>query len=273
MKIVIAIATLLTLGSAGCSPQNKAEETPNPPPGDSLTLIFDAEPGIPIGYGQTWKCTVREVVAGELSDTEITLSTFGTGTAATHKMYNGYFQSIPPFDSYYALEVIFERLDERPGALSGFKAADGTTWQITTVKSTKNRLPWAIEGSYTVSGPDPTHKALGDLKLSDNKYVFTPLPFDGTPSVYTSPMLFAAEPEGNYTVEYYGDIEPDSRLDNLPDNEILLTINFDPEDEHPDFEDKLKKYLIRNDRTNRELYFHSIISEFETWRIRKGWEE
>lgn len=267
MKTVIAIATLLTLGSAGCSPQNNVEVTPNPPPGDSLTLIIDAEPGIPIGYGQTWQCDVREVVEGELTDLRITLSTIGNASA---ELYNGYFGSI---DSYTALEIAFERLDERPGALSGFKAADGTIWQITTVKSAKDRLPWAIEGNYIVSGPDPSHKALGDLKLSNGKYVYTPLPCDITPSALGFPMLYGAETKGEYTIEFFGEIKHGVHLDDLPDNEILLTINFDPEGKHPDFEEKRKKFLIRNDRTSRELYFHSIVSEFEVWRVRKGWDE
>ncbi|MCP4229513.1 MAG: hypothetical protein GY771_05135 [bacterium] len=269
----IVISMIVILSTAGCSPQNKTEEAVTLNPADSLTLVLDAKPGIPIGYGQTWKCVVREVVVGELSDTELTLSTYGSFGDTTDELYNGYFQSTPPFDSYNALEVDFERLDERPAALSGFKAADDTIWQITNVNSAKYRLPWAIEGNYVVSGPDMDHKALGDLKLSNNEYIYTSFPEDGLPACLGFPMLYATEPEGSYTIEYYGDIEPDVQLENLPDNEILLTINFDPEDKYADFEERRKKFLIRNDRTNRELYFHSIVSEFEMWRVRKGWEE
>jgi hypothetical protein len=264
MVFRIVIALVILFASIGCSPQSKTEDTGSAHSSEGLTLVIDAEPSIPIGYGHTWKCAVREVVDGELSDSEITISTYGTVD-----IYDGYFHFT---ESYDALYVTFERLEERPAALSGFKAADGAIWRIKIVESAKERLPWVIEGNYTVFGPDEDHKAIGDLKLSDGRYLYTPLPCDVTPSCLGFPMLYGIETEGEYAIEYYGDIARGARVDGLSNNEILLTINFDPENNYPGFEENRKKFLIRNDPGNRELYFHSIVSEFEMWRVRKRWE-
>ncbi len=276
VKPVVVVVSIVGLGLIGCYSKNDVNDVieKEPPPEDrlktdALTLVLDLEISIPLGYGNTWACEVRDVVSGELADEVISLH---TSAFVPDEIYNGYFQHYSP-GRYRALEITFRRLDERPGELSGFVADDGTVWEITGVTTAKNRLPWAIEGDYTVYGPTEDHKALGTLTLSKGRYKFDALPFDIMPSAYGFPMLYADVPNGEYDLEYYGEIKEGTRLEDIADNGILVTINFDPYNKNPDFEENRKKFFIRNDAANRELFFHSIVSELEAWRVRKKWEE
>ncbi len=237
--------------------------------GDMLTLIVDARHNLPIGYGETWKCPVRSVVTGELADKEISLSTigpFGEGG-----MYGGYFEN---FGTHEALEITFKRLGERPAALSGFAASDGTIWEIFLVRSAKYKLPWAFEGRYEVSwvtdatGGVIAKTGIGELILKKGDYAFNPTANRVIPEDAVKRLPFIEEPGGYYDIEYYGGIGDGEVLSEAGDDDILATVTFVCEDG-----ETIGDLLIRNDNESKGLYLSSTVSEFEIWTIKKGWEE
>lgn len=94
---------------------------------EQLTIIADARYVIPMGYGNIWKATVRQVVAGTLIDDQIQLSLFNNSDG---RLYNGHFRS---GGEATGVRLTFRRIAERPGALVGFVAKDGAIWELSEV--------------------------------------------------------------------------------------------------------------------------------------------
>ncbi len=55
----------------------------------------------------------------------------------------------------------------------------------------------------------------------------------------------------------------------LDDHEIIAKVNFDPDALPFESTERRKFVLIRWSAQRRALYFHSVVSEFETWRIER----
>lgn len=270
---------LLCLAPSGCKsapPEETPGNTPEAQPEETeyteteLTLIIDAEYNLPIGYGSTWKCPVRSVVAGELPDEEI-----GLRTRMNEAAYNGYFGEIT---DYKALEIDFERLPEMPGALSGFKAEDGSIWEIKTVRSAKYKLPWAYEGRYEVSWvavPNDTGSisGIGELVLDKGGYTFRPTANRIIPEAATTRLPFIGEPRGEYSISYFRDMKDGDVLSGVDDNTVLATVKFAGESRKTAPDIRGSEFFIRCDTENGRLYFSSATDELELWSVGKGWEE
>ena len=132
------------------------------------------------------------------------------------------------------------------------------------ISGTNNRPVWVgdtIEGTYAVL---VSSELIGELKLQNGIYSFTSIP--NSPDGEFE-LFFSSHPEGNYRIDkYYGSISKDSDLMILEDGEILLILTFTSGDTE-------KGFLLRNDGGNKEIYFHSLVSEFEVWDIHKSWYE
>lgn len=89
-----------------------------------LSLIIDTRLTMPVAYGTRWTAKVQRVVAGDLDDREISLSTLGDN------LYEGHFSA-----DEANLPVTFVKLDHLPPAFGGFVATDGTVWMIWSVGS------------------------------------------------------------------------------------------------------------------------------------------
>lgn len=148
-----------------------------------------------------------------------------------------------------------------------------TTGALVTTHSSQE-VCRAIEGEYVVyCGEDLV--LTGHLNLSNGEYAFTPqVGVDADVlSAANSRFFFIQYQMGTYHVEYYGLIRSDTVLDNLENDEILLTIMFDAagtENHVPNpVRDTDQVFLIRTDIEGSRLYFHSTVSEFELWCIEK----
>jgi hypothetical protein len=132
------------------------------------------------------------------------------------------------------------------------------------VGGTNNRPVWvgdAIEGTYAVL---VSSELIGELTLQNGKYSFTSIP--NSPDGEFE-LFFSDHPEGKYKIDrYYGSISVDSDLMKLEDDEILLKFTFISGDSE-------RGFLVRNDRENKEVYFHSLVSELVIWEIHKSWYE
>lgn len=133
----------------------------------------------------------------------------------------------------------------------------------------------AIAGTYTVHfGPDLI--LLGQLNLSEGQYTFTPQTTAVPATIVTDAaqrLFFLRHPQGSYRLEYAGSLTPNHPLVDLADGEILVTIIFDitgTASPTPGISID-QAFLIRNDSDTMRLYFHSIVSEIEWWRIEKPW--
>ena len=93
-----------------------------------LEIVVDANHAMAMGYGHAWKATVREVVTGELADPQLNLLTLAN---ASGTFYHGRFQKL---DEQHGVKLTFRRIPQRPAALAGFVAKDGTIWEIVDVQ-------------------------------------------------------------------------------------------------------------------------------------------
>jgi len=92
-----------------------------------LVLVVDAEYTISHGWGHVFKCTVKEVVAGELADDVIYVSSYGTVD-----LYDGL---LAPFEDYENLTMTFIRSPDRDcGPPPGFRDASGSYWVMISVR-------------------------------------------------------------------------------------------------------------------------------------------
>jgi len=138
---MVAIKRLLVVFSlsaaCGYNPSSRTETSsgqtpiPNNPKtsmihAPELTLIVDAKYSLPMGYGAFWSVTVREVAQGTLPDRQFQLS---LAEDPDHRHYGSRFN----FRDEVGVKLRFYREPDRPAALTGFVAADGTTWSLIDV--------------------------------------------------------------------------------------------------------------------------------------------
>jgi hypothetical protein len=93
-----------------------------------LEIVIDAKYVRAMGYGHIWTATVRRVVGGELADPSVALRTFDD---VDGDLYHGRFQARA---EQREVTLTLRRVAERPAALAGFVAADGTIWQLATAR-------------------------------------------------------------------------------------------------------------------------------------------
>lgn len=122
----------------------------------------------------------------------------------------------------------------------------------------------SFEGSYEVRWSAEGELA-GTLTLEEGRYNWV-----GQPSDMTDPFHFTVEPEGRYTVQP-GPAPMVGLPSNLDDNAIIATVNFNPENIGFGSLDRRGLILIRNDAERGVFYFHSVVSEFQLWRIEMAW--
>jgi hypothetical protein len=92
-----------------------------------LTIVVDARYLRPLGYGGVWRATVRAILEGELADRDLRLTVFND---LGGRMHAGRFQH----DRETAVRLRLRSLPERPAALEGFVADDGTVWELVAVE-------------------------------------------------------------------------------------------------------------------------------------------
>lgn len=140
----------------------------------------------------------------------------------------------------------------------------------TSVSDRKHQVGDSIEGTYTVSAESGI---IGYLDLSNSKYSFTTAEGTQIPEWLTEHFFFVKNPEGYYSIEYYGSVDQDSLLEDLRQYEILSYVRFDTaaigSRKIPSSSRNL--FLIRSDKTEKQLYFHSINSEIQMWLLTKPW--
>jgi hypothetical protein len=126
MKRMVAILCASALAVA-CTSESKpkSEGTSAMSSAARLTLVVDLTYVIAMGYGHRWKGTVREVRGGTLADPTINLSLMGTD-------YGGV---LPCCDAKSGLVLEVEPIAKAPAALEGFVAADGTVYQLVSLRA------------------------------------------------------------------------------------------------------------------------------------------
>ena len=133
--MVTRLAIIVALGATACasdpgttrparSQDSKVSDMTKP----ELEIVVDAKHAMAMGYGHGWKATVREVVAGELADQEIVLRTVVNREGTR---YGGHFKTV---DDERGVTLTLRRIPERPAALVGFVAADGTIWELVSAR-------------------------------------------------------------------------------------------------------------------------------------------
>jgi len=131
--VVAVIAALATGPACGSdsppvhpapSRDSKVQDMTTP----ELEIVVDAKYAMSMGYGHAWKATVREVVTGTLADQQLNLLTLANASA---KLYRGHFQKL---DEQRGVKLRLHRVAQRPSALAGFVANDGTIWEIVDVQ-------------------------------------------------------------------------------------------------------------------------------------------
>ncbi len=158
-------------------------------------------------------------------------------------------------------------------------------------------IAMSVEGSYAIYWGDweymKTHGSteqtlIGYLHLKGDKYSFLPekcfinlslsecIKKSSDPRekllidrYFQNRFLFLTQSQGKYSIQYEPKFHPYMALENLEDGEILLRINFDPENTDINSLTPDRVFLIRNMKDAKKLRFHSTISEVEWWSIRK----
>ena len=119
-----------------------------------------------------------------------------------------------------------------------------------------------IEGTYRVWWTREGEQAGALSLLVDGRYLYT-----GRPQPGERRFHFVDHPNGRYSLEMQTDA---LNTDAAADNAILATLRLDPEGGDFDPEDPRRSLLIRWDEERGALYAHSLVSEFETWRIERS---
>jgi len=109
-----------------CGTAQTAEEKTNESAGGTLSLLVDASYKISHGWGHVFRCTVKDVLHGELTDTTIYLSVYGT--------VDSYGELLLPFNDYYDLILSFVLNPERNcGPPPGFRDSRDRYWELRLV--------------------------------------------------------------------------------------------------------------------------------------------
>lgn len=149
------------------------------------------------------------------------------------------------------------------------------TGEISVTTDLAHEVGKTIEGTYTVSFDTVV---VGHLILSDGQYTFM-FQDDVDVSDDLSRFFFTQHPSGRFVIQYRGSVDRSTLLENLVDNEILLLVGFgmDEEDANSSISDRLsfqgKVFYIRVDKKEHALYFHSTVSEIQSWKVTKPWDE
>ena len=129
MRTQLLVAALVIACNGDRSTSRPPTPMPTPTsnsnwPKAELELELDVTHKLTMGYGHVWEATVRRVIKGQLPDRVFALSTSGSD------IYGGHFQCC---GAERGVIVQFARIPERPAALTGFVAEDGTVWTIVDV--------------------------------------------------------------------------------------------------------------------------------------------
>jgi hypothetical protein len=137
--------------------------------------------------------------------------------------------------------------------------------------NSKHLVGESLEGSYAVYGRS---EMIGHLKLDNGQYSFTPEKETQAPQDIIDRLYFVKKPKGYYSVKFERSINQDTLLEDIGHLAVLLKIRFSVDlnglSEVPSL--PVDSFLIRNDKKGQQLYFHSIDSEIETWRVTKPWD-
>jgi hypothetical protein len=129
---------------------------------------------------------------------------------------------------------------------------------------TGSDMSTAIDGTYSVRWRTEGDVA-GKLTMSEGIYRY-----EGQPAPYSGQQFhFVANPRGRYTVKLaagVSGIQPKS----LSNNDVIATVNFDPDMMTFESTDGRKVILVRWCADRQTLYFHSVVSELELWRIERS---
>jgi hypothetical protein len=123
-----------------------------------------------------------------------------------------------------------------------------------------------VDGAYRVFW-DREGSAAGTLSLEEGRYVWSGAP----PKVGGRSFHFVDHPDGRYAVQMEVNAEGKRPMD-LPDGARVALINFDPEGVSFESSDARALVEVRVDAGRRALYFHSVVSELEGWKIERSWE-
>ena len=82
---------------------------------------------------------------------------------------------------------------------------------------------------------------------------------------------FADAPHGRYTVQMKLDAVGKTPAE-LPDGATVALVNFDPDRVGFDSTDAEALVGVRVDQRRHVLFMHSVVSEFESWKIEYDWE-
>lgn len=116
-----------------------------------------------------------------------------------------------------------------------------------------------LQGKWEVSQHE--NEGIGTLIIRDSTYTFLPKPGATIYDWMRKRFSFIDQEKGNFTiVNYWVNLKPEDRIEDLEDDDILLTCRFNKDSE---------SFFIRYDQEKNELYFHATISEFQVYQIRK----
>ena len=140
---------LLLLGAAACSkakckletgcssksPTSAKAPSPKPDAGREFIAVVDATYDLSIGWGNVYRCQVREVQVGNPPQQTFSLSVYSAPDAVEPDGPAGL-----PVRFYPSLVMRFrQRPDLRYGPPPGFKATDGTYWELVSVEEAREK--------------------------------------------------------------------------------------------------------------------------------------
>ena len=123
-----------------------------------------------------------------------------------------------------------------------------------------------IQGVWTVEQwvPEPNENIyLGNLIIREESYEFIPTENEYKLSSLSSRLVFFDKPSGTVSFEYLEGYSPNYDLRNLRYDDFLVIchgLGFN------------ESFFIGIDREKKEFYFHSMVSEIQTYFIHKSYE-
>ena len=117
---------------------------------------------------------------------------------------------------------------------------------------------WQVRQTYGGDG-------IGTLIIRDSSYTFLQKPGVTVYEWMRKRFSFIDQVKGTFTIESYrANLKPEDRVEDLEGDAILLTCRFNNQSE---------SFFIRYDQEKNEFYFHSLISEFQSYQITKRYKK
>lgn len=154
--------------------------------------------------------------------------------------------------------------------LTSFQIGQSSIHSNATIFNKDSTIENSLEGTYSLTADTykDNSEFVGHLYLSKGNYSFEyKRSYIDLSETSIPDFIFLEIKNGKYTVEY--NVNKSLKPSELEDHQIIGSVSFSGNSSNGADNTLVKDLLLRIDKERHVLYFHSQISEFQTWSLEK----